>query len=308
MSDYGPPDNAPNQPPPIPQWWDDEVLDPDGAVLPPPPAPPGPHPRRKWVVAAVLAVVLVAVLGAAWMAGLFGASEGQPVAAPSPGPSETSEPSSPETSPTGPSPTEPSDLSPTLAGPALEAARGLEVKGRAQVNDYDRALFGQAWLDVDRNGCDTRNDILRRDLQDVVLKPDTNGCAVLTGTLVDPYAGQTIDFVQGEDTSQAVQIDHVVPLADAWQKGAREWTDDQRAAFANDPLNLLAVDGAVNQAKGAGDAATWLPPDRDYWCPYAARIVAVKTSYGLWVTSAEGNALIGILEDCPDEPLPTAGP
>ena len=189
---------------------------------------------------------------------------------------------------------------------ALDAARTLEMKGRAQANDYDRDLFGQRWADVDRNGCDTRNDVLRRDLTDVEVKPGTQGCLVLSGTLLDPYSGSVIDFVRGQGTSELVQIDHVVALADAWQKGAREWTDEQRTVFANDPLNLLAVNGELNQQKGAGDAATWLPPNRGYWCPYAARLVAVKSAYDLWVTPAESSTLISILEDCPEEPIPVA--
>lgn len=169
---------------------------------------------------------------------------------------------------------------------------------------YDRALFGQAWADVDRNGCDTRNDVLRRDLDEVVLKPDTNGCAVLTGVLDDPYSGQRIEFVRGSSTSSLVQIDHVVALGDAWQKGAQQWSTETREQFANDPLNLLAVDGGINQQKGAGDAATWLPPNRSYWCPYAARIVAVKSRYAVWVTSSEKERLISILDGCEGEPLP----
>lgn len=191
------------------------------------------------------------------------------------------------------------------AGSALAGLATLAVKGRAPKTGYDRALFGEAWADVDRNGCDTRNDILRRDLAANVLKAGTNGCVVLSGTLHDPYAGKTIGFVRGQVTSTAVQIDHVVALSDAWQKGAQGMSADTRRAFANDSLNLLAVDGPSNKLKGDGDAATWLPPNKPYRCPYAARQVAVKVKYKLWVTSAERDALGRILATCPTLTLPT---
>jgi hypothetical protein len=189
-------------------------------------------------------------------------------------------------------------------GSALAALATLTVKGRAPKTGYDRALFGQAWADVDRNGCDTRNDVLRRDLSPYVLKPGSNGCRVLSGTLYDPYLGRTIAFVRGPRTSSEVQIDHVVPLSDAWQKGAQQWTALQRTAFANDPLNLLAVDGLTNQRKSDGDAATWLPPNKAYRCSYAARQIAVKVRYGSWVTAAERDALGRILASCPSQSLP----
>ena len=192
------------------------------------------------------------------------------------------------------------------AGTALAALATLEVKGRAPKTGYDRELFGQAWADVDRNGCDTRNDVLRRDLVDVVLDARTDGCVVLSGLLADPYTGSTIDFLRGVDTSSDVQVDHVVALSDAWQKGAQQWDAATREAFANDPLNLLAVDGPTNSAKGDGDAATWLPPLRSVRCEYVARQVAVKAGYGAWVTEAERDAVARVLADCPDEPLPTA--
>jgi hypothetical protein len=203
----------------------------------------------------------------------------------------------------------------SLAGPAGSSAEGgsarvalatLAVKGRAPRTGYDRALFGQAWADVDHNGCDTRNDVLRRDLRPYVLKSGTNGCLVLSGTLHDPYSGTTIDFVRGKSTSSTVQIDHVVPLSDAWQKGAQQWSTPRRTALANDPLNLLAVDGLTNQRKSDGDAATWLPPSKSYRCAYAARQIAVKAKYGLWVTSAERDALARILATCPSQTLPSA--
>ncbi len=191
------------------------------------------------------------------------------------------------------------------AGSALAGLATLAVKGRAPKTGYDRALFGQAWADVDRNGCDTRNDVLRRDLTAYVLKAGTHGCVVLSGTLHDPYTGTTIEFVRGPVTSTAVQIDHVVALSDAWQKGAQQLSAESRRAFANDSLNLLAVDGPTNKRKGDGDAATWLPPNKPYRCPYAARQVAVKAKYRLWVTSAERDALGRILATCPTLTLPT---
>jgi hypothetical protein len=191
-------------------------------------------------------------------------------------------------------------------GSALAALGTLAVKGRAPRTGYDRALFGRAWADVDHNGCDTRNDVLRRDLTEDVIKAGTHGCLVLSGTLRDPYTGKTIAFVRGQNTSSTVQIDHVVPLSDAWQKGAQQWSTPRRTAFANDLLNLLAVDGPTNQRKSDGDAATWLPPHKAYRCSYAARQIAVKVKYGIWVTGAERDALTGILATCPSQRLPTA--
>jgi hypothetical protein len=191
------------------------------------------------------------------------------------------------------------------AGSALAALRRLTVKGRAPRTGYARSEFGQAWADVDRNGCDTRNDVLRRDLTAVVLKPGTRGCTVLAGVLLDPYTGQAIPFVRGVGTSLAVQIDHVVALGDAWQKGAQSLTLERRTALANDPLELLAVKGAVNLQKSDGDAATWVPPRRSYRCAYVARQVAVKAKYRLWVTSAERDAMARVLATCPRQPLPS---
>ena len=192
------------------------------------------------------------------------------------------------------------------AGP-LGAIRGqlaaLEVKGRAPKTGYDRDLFGQRWSDdvpvaLGHNGCDTRNDILRRDLVDVAIKPNTNDCVALSGTLHDPFTGAVIPFQRGSGTSSAVQIDHMVALSDAWQKGAQLLDEETRRAFANDPLNLLAVDGPSNQRKSDGDAATWLPPNSAFRCQYVARQVAVKHRYGLWVTPAERDALDRWLGTC----------
>ncbi|MEO6822384.1 MAG: DUF1524 domain-containing protein [Candidatus Nanopelagicales bacterium] len=193
---------------------------------------------------------------------------------------------------------------PTSTGTALAALSHLPVKGRAALTGYTRLQFGRAWADTDHNGCDTRNDILRRDLHEIVLKPGTHGCVVLTGILRDPYDGSVVSFVRGVQTSRLVQIDHVVPLANAWQTGAQQLSPASRLLFANDPLNLLAVSGYLNDQKGDGDAATWLPPDRGFWPAYVARQIAVKAKYHLWVTAAEADAMTRVLLRAPGTLLP----
>ncbi|MDJ0355672.1 DUF1524 domain-containing protein [Paenarthrobacter sp. PH39-S1] len=197
---------------------------------------------------------------------------------------------------------------PAYGTKALDLLAALPVKGRAPKTGYGRTEFGQAWADVDRNGCDTRNDILKRDLTAIAFKAGTGDCLVLTGSLHDPYTATAIAFTRGTSTSSAVQIDHVVALSDAWQKGAQQLTLAQRTALANDPLNLLAVDGPTNQKKSDGDAATWLPPVKAYRCDYVARQISVKATYGLWVTQAEHDAMSTILGDCAGALAPTDQP
>ncbi|MET3173820.1 UNVERIFIED_ORG: hypothetical protein ABIB52_001658 [Arthrobacter sp. UYCu721] len=192
----------------------------------------------------------------------------------------------------------PVSVDPASAAKALEQLEGIPVKGRAPKTGYSRDEFGPAWADIDRNGCDTRNDILGRDLVDETFKPGTNNCLVTTGTLADKYTGTTIHFVRGKDTSTDVQIDHMVPLSDAWQKGAQQLSAEQRKELANDPLNLMAADGPTNSAKGDKDAATWLPPNKAFRCEYVARQTAVKAKYDLWVAQAEHDAIVDILERC----------
>ncbi|WP_188806404.1 HNH endonuclease family protein [Citricoccus zhacaiensis] len=192
------------------------------------------------------------------------------------------------------------------AGTVLAQLETIPVKGRAPRTGYDRDLFGSGWQDPDGNGCDARNDILGRDLTETIAKPGTHGCVITSGVLQDPFTAETIDFVRGQDTSTLVQIDHVVALSDAWQKGAQLMEPDQRAEFANDPLNLLAVDGPSNAAKGDGDAATWLPPNHGYRCDYVARQSAVKAKYDLWMTQAEHDAIRRIVStQCPAQKVST---
>jgi hypothetical protein len=177
---------------------------------------------------------------------------------------------------------------------ALTVLNSLSVKGRAAKTGYTRAQFTH-WSDLDRNGCDARNDTLKRDLTEVIYKAGTRDCKVISGLLLDPYSGKVITF---SSTKSNIDIDHVVALSNAWQTGAAYFDKTKRQQIANDPLNLLAVDFSLNRQKGDGDAATWLPPLKSYRCDYVARQIAVKAKYGLWVTQPEKSAIIKLLEKC----------
>ena len=181
----------------------------------------------------------------------------------------------------------------------------LSVKGRAAKTGYSREQFGQTWADVDRNGCDTRNDMLKRGLTNIEFKVKTRDCVVLSGILLDRYSGEAINFLRGNVSSMEVQIDHVVAISNAWQTGAFKLSVVQRTAFANDPMNLFAVKGRLNSQKGDGDAATWLPPLKSFRCAYVAQQIAVKAKYSLWVTAPEKEAMVRILNSCPKEKLPS---
>lgn len=185
---------------------------------------------------------------------------------------------------------------------ASDVLATIAVKGRGPKTGYAREQFGPAWADVDRNGCDTRDDVLNRDLLAKQWRPGTHGCVVVAGVLRDPYTGRRLLFAKAD--AAAVQIDHVVALSDAWQKGAAQWDATRRRAFANDPLNLLAVDGPTNARKGDGDAATWLPPQKSYRCRFVARQVAVKARWHLSVTPAEHDAIARVLAGCPEQRVP----
>jgi hypothetical protein len=188
------------------------------------------------------------------------------------------------------------------AGSALDAVSRLEVKGRAPKTGYSRERFGDGWASVD--GCDTRDRILGRDLRGKAFRSATARCVVVYGRLADPYTSTTIAYVRGG--ASEVDVDHVVALGDAWQKGAQRWPQRERVAFANDPLNLLAVDAAANRQKGDGDAATWLPRNKAFRCAYVARQVSVKLRYALSVTAAERDAMRRVLSRCPTMRVPQA--
>ncbi len=194
---------------------------------------------------------------------------------------------------------------PTVA-PGVDVLAGIAViPARIHGYDYRRDAFGDSWTDDNpapggHNGCDTRNDILDRDLVEksyVSIKrcPD----AVATGLLHDPYTNADVAFTRGEQTGAAVQIDHIVPLALAWDLGARNWTDDMRLRFANDPANLLAVAGGANQDKGDGEPAVWMPPNTAFRCQYAMQFIAVVRGYALPVDAPSAVALREATNTCP---------
>ena len=183
---------------------------------------------------------------------------------------------------------------------ALTVLNSLSVKGRAAKTGYTRAQFTH-WSDLDRNGCDARNDTLKRDLTDITYKEGTRDCKVIAGQLLDPFSGKVIIF---SPTKVVIDIDHVVALSNAWQTGAAYFDKAVRTQIANDPLNLLAVDSKLNRQKGDGDAATWLPPSKSFRCAYVARQVAVKAKYKLWVSEPEKVAITKILSSCAGQKLP----
>jgi hypothetical protein len=186
---------------------------------------------------------------------------------------------------------------------ALAVAEALPVRGRAPDTDYSREAFGSAWKDVDRNGCDTRNDILQRDFATVILKSGTGNCKVIGGTWIDPYSNESYTFAEAPI---GAQIDHVVSLKNAWQMGADQWTDQMRFEFANDPLNLRVTIASLNQQKSDSNAASWLPPFKPGRCAFIATQVAVKAKWLLYATEAEKEVFMAILSkpECEQTQLP----
>lgn len=281
------------------------------------------EPRRVHRVTALAAILAVAGLGLAacgedpTTSAASGESQTQS-ALPAPSTfyeTPAAEPPAPATSEAAPKATKTAGASSAPSGTGNAAKGGglsvtvaldkIPTKGRAPKTGYDRDEFGKGWKDPDRNGCDTRNDVLNRDLTGATHKDGTHGCMVLTGSVADPYTGTKIQFQRGQATSTKVQIDHVVALSNAWQTGAQQLSGEDRLLLANDPMNLLAVDGPTNASKSDGDAATWLPPAKAYRCDYVARQTAVKLKYGLWMTSAEKTAITNVVKSCPGQAIPT---
>ncbi len=180
---------------------------------------------------------------------------------------------------------------------AIQVVEWLEVKGRAPKTGYAREEFYDGWPTVE--GCNLRQKIIRREFGESAVM---DGCNVIAGEYDEPYTGKHLKFDEREQISKGIQIDHVVALSDAWQKGAQGLTAERRFQLATDSLNLLAVDAAANKQKSDGDAATWLPANKKFRCQYVARQVSVKYKYSLWVTEAEKQAILRVLVNCPNEP------
>ncbi|HWJ80610.1 MAG TPA: HNH endonuclease family protein [Nocardioides sp.] len=203
----------------------------------------------------------------------------------------------------GPSTTQPTPTpTPELPANAAHLLAQLRVEPRTEPTDYDRDAFGSDWIDTDDNGCNQRDEVLLRDaVPGTTTVAQQGGCDhdVLAGQWHDPYTGRTLTFTDLKDPSQAqgIQIDHVVPLAEAWVSGADAWTEDQRKTFANDLAELIAVDGPTNASKGDGDPAAWRPR-KGYQCTYARRWIRVKWRYDLAVDTSEVNALREMLGYC----------
>lgn len=181
---------------------------------------------------------------------------------------------------------------------ASEILDKLEVKGRAPKTGYARDKFYDEW--PKENGCNLRQRILKRDLGESAKLADDN-CTVIYGKYVEPYTGDEKEYLSKSQISKGIQIDHIVALSDAWQKGAQYKEKSVRYNIATDPLNLVAADASANMQKSDGDAATWLPKNKSFRCRYVARQISVKYKYQLWVSSAEKDAMKSVLSRCPDE-------
>jgi len=226
----------------------------------------------------LVAMIVVAVLG------LVACAPSVPATAARPAPTATS------SAPPRPGST------PTAAQGALVAMiDALPVSSSTPPAKYVRADFGAAWADTDRNGCDTRNDVLARDLLDAQTKPDTRGCVVTSGVLHDPYTGTTLTWTKA---GGGIDIDHVVPLEQAWAAGAWTWTTERREQFANDLPELQATVSSTNRAKGDSPIQTWTPPDPTYLCTYTTRWVQTKTTWQLTVTQDEKTRLLHLATNC----------
>jgi hypothetical protein len=302
---------APTEARPVASATDEATAHPDVAAAPEPARAPAPEipnlddaPRPRWLVGAGAA----AVLGAGILMVTFIMRE-QPQAAPVGSSAVTVATSRAVTTP-GTTPTphrstavagEATTARTSALGTALEALDTLELRTSNPVTPYTRAAFSTGWVDVDHNGCDTGNDVLRRDLTKVVTKPRSRGCIVTSGRLLDRYVGRSTAFRTGTRT---VAIDFLVPLADAWTGGAHGWTAAQRTQFVNDPANLSAVQTTTTQKKRSQDAASWLPSAVSYRCTYVARQIAVKATYRISVTAAERATMRRVLASCPGQSLP----
>ncbi|GLX06800.1 HNH endonuclease family protein [Microbispora sp. NBRC 16548] len=184
------------------------------------------------------------------------------------------------------------------SGPLLwDAIASLPLSGEDRTG-YKRSSF-KHWIDADHDGCSTRAEVL---IAEAVTPPQVGpGCTLTGGQWYSYYDDTTVD------QASSLDVDHLVPLAEAWDSGAYAWTPAQREAYANDldqPYHLVAVTARANRSKADKDPAEWLPPSESAWCRYIAEWTAVKINWGLTVDAAEKTALTTTAQDCPNSPLP----
>ena len=179
---------------------------------------------------------------------------------------------------------------PTVVGSALALLQTVRVENEYQVG-YDRALF-EHWRDIDGDGCDSRDQVLKRDSISLP-QVDPVNCNVIAGDWVSPYDGAK--WTNPSD----IDIDHVIALKEAWDSGAWAWSAAQRKAFANDTSDsrtLLAVTDSVNQSKSDKDPSNWLPPLQSYTCTYLGNWIAVKVRWSLSMDSSEFGRIKNLLQ------------
>lgn len=255
---------------------------------------PAAPPATRLCRAIFAAAALIAV--AAWL--IINPASYEP-STPSPQSAPNSATQTPDAQPDSDSAQPPAPLGATQSTAPLASTllAELPIKGRAPKTGYSREQFYSGWPDIE--GCSLRQRIIKRELGSTA---QLDGCNVIAGSFTEPYTGQHLTFISKQQLSKSIQIDHIVALSDAWQKGAQQLTPDARYQIATDPLNLIAADASANMTKSDGDAATWLPSNKSFRCEYVARQVSVKYKYHLWVTQAEHDAIAGLLATCPDQP------
>jgi hypothetical protein len=191
----------------------------------------------------------------------------------------------------------------------LQQLKELQAPAGAPVPAFDPAQFGTDLPSVAKTRCNAFNYVLQRDLIDIDYSSQRT-CGIRSGALFDQSTATWAWYVNGEPTN-AVGVDNLVSLADAWANGASTWPADRRETFRNDPANLVAASTASIASKAGRSAALWLPPAVGDRCNYIAQQIAVKLDFALTVTSAERAAMTTVLNGCPDTfitPKPTSAP
>ena len=203
------------------------------------------------------------------------------------------------TEPTSPPATFTKTSTPTSAAPNPPAGTvtvpRLPIGSPNEEAKYDRKHWGR-WIDADRDCQNTRAEVLIDESLGPVGFTDARECVVASGRWLDPYTGIVIEIAGDLD------IDHMVPLANAHRSGGWAWTSQEKKNYANSLSfdgHLIAVTASANRSKGARGPETWRPPDANHWCDYAINWIVVKNTWDLTASNDEWNALTEMLETCP---------